>query len=176
MTQSAARLMRCIHEIVLKRGWAGLADRVLNMCKMVDKRMWLSQTPLRQFHGIPEDIIKKIEKKDFPWERFYDLQPQEIGELIRFPKMGKAIHRFVHQFPRLELAAHVQPITRTVLRVELTITPDFQFEPKARPTLTRTLTLTRTRILALTRTRTLALRLSLSLSLSLALTLTLTRT
>merc|ERR1719424_2731854 len=31
---------------------------------------------------------------------------------------------------RLELAAHVQPITRTVLRVELTITPDFQFEPK----------------------------------------------
>eukprot|EP00965_Chrysotila_dentata_P147332 4863887-Pleurochrysis_carterae.AAC.1 len=40
--------------------------------------------------------------------------------------MGKAIHRFVHQFPRLELAAHVQPITRTVLRVELTITPDFQ--------------------------------------------------
>jgi pre-mRNA-splicing helicase BRR2 len=130
VTQSAARLMRCIHEIVLKRGWAGLADRVLNMCKMVDKRMWLSQTPLRQFNGIPEDIIKKIEKKDFQWERFYDLQPQEIGELIRFPKMGKAIHRFVHQFPRLELAAHVQPITRTVLRVELTITPDFQFEPK----------------------------------------------
>jgi len=130
ITQSAARLMRCLHEIVLKRGWAALAERVLNFCKMVDRRMWLSQTPLRQFKGIPEDIIKKIERKDFPWERFYDLQPQEIGELIRFPKMGKAIHRFVHQFPRLELSAHVQPITRTVLRVELTITPDFQFEPK----------------------------------------------
>jgi len=38
--------------------------------------MWLSQTPLRQFKNIPEDIIKKIERKDFPWERFYDLQPQ----------------------------------------------------------------------------------------------------
>ena len=129
VTQSAARLMRCLHEIVLKRGWAALADRVLNFCKMIDRRMWLCQTPLRQFHGIPEDIIKKIEKKDFPWERFYDLQPQEIGERVRFPKMGKMIHRFVHQFPRLELAAHVQPITRTVLRVELTITPDFAFEP-----------------------------------------------
>ena len=65
----------------------------------------MPQPPLRQFKGIPEDIIKKIEKKDFPWERFYDLQPQEIGALIRFPKMGKAIHRFAHQFPRLELAA-----------------------------------------------------------------------
>ncbi|EOD12464.1 hypothetical protein EMIHUDRAFT_422149 [Emiliania huxleyi CCMP1516] len=134
ITQSAARLMRCIHEIVLKRGWAALAERVLNFCKMIDRRMWLSQTPLRQFKNIPEDIIKKIERKDFPWERFYDLAPQEIGELIRFPKMGKAIYRFVHQFPRLELSAHVQPITRTVLRVELTITPDFQFEPKVHGT------------------------------------------
>jgi pre-mRNA-splicing helicase BRR2 len=48
--------------------------------------------------------------------------------------MGKMIHRFVHQFPRLELSAHVQPITRTVLRVKLTITPDFQFDPKAHGT------------------------------------------
>ena len=108
ITQSSARLMRCLHEIVLKRGWASLAERLLGFCKMIDRRMWLSQSPLRQFKGIPEDIIKKIEKKDFPWERFYDLTPPEIGELVRFPKMGKMIHRLVHQFPRLELSAHVQ--------------------------------------------------------------------
>jgi pre-mRNA-splicing helicase BRR2 len=40
--------------------------------------------------------------------------------------MGKTVHRLVHQFPRLELSAHVQPITRSVLKVDLTITPDFQ--------------------------------------------------
>ena len=39
ITQSAARLMRCLHEIVLKRGWAALADRVLCFCKMIDRRM-----------------------------------------------------------------------------------------------------------------------------------------
>jgi pre-mRNA-splicing helicase BRR2 len=83
---------------------------------------------------VSRNIIKKIEEKDFTWERSYDHQPQEIGELVRFPKMGKMIHRFVHQFPRLELSAHVQPITRTVLRVKLTITPDFQFDPKAHGT------------------------------------------
>ena len=54
VTQSAARLMRCLHEIVLKAR-AALADRVLN-CKMIDRRMWLCQTSPRQFHGIPEDI------------------------------------------------------------------------------------------------------------------------
>ena len=60
----------------------------------------------------------------------YDLSAQEIGELIRFPKMGKSIHKFVHQFPKLDLSTHVQPITRTVLKVELTITPYFQWDEK----------------------------------------------
>jgi hypothetical protein len=57
-----------------------------------------------------------MEKKDLAWERYYDLSAQELGELIRLPKVGKALHRYVHQFPRLELAAHVQPITRAVLK------------------------------------------------------------
>ncbi|KAF8409860.1 hypothetical protein HHK36_002378 [Tetracentron sinense] len=49
---SAGRLMRAIFEIMLKRGWAQLAEKALNLCKMVNKRMWSVQTPLRQFNGI----------------------------------------------------------------------------------------------------------------------------
>ncbi|KAE8717867.1 SNRNP200 protein [Hibiscus syriacus] len=130
ITQSAGRLIRALFEIVLKRGWAQLAEKALNLCKMVTKRMWNVQTPLQQFNGIPNEILMKLEKKDLAWDRYYDLSSKEIGELIRFPKMGRTLHRFVHQFPKLNLAAHVQPITRTVLRVELTITPDFQWEDK----------------------------------------------
>ncbi|KAF2310278.1 hypothetical protein GH714_007547 [Hevea brasiliensis] len=130
ITQSAGRLLRALFEIVLKRGWAQLAEKALNLCKMVNKRMWSVQTPLRQFIGIPNEILMKLEKKDLAWERYYDLSSQEIGELVRFPKMGRTLHKFIHQFPKLNLAAHVQPITRTVLRFELTITPDFQWEDK----------------------------------------------
>ncbi|XVF24492.1 hypothetical protein REPUB_Repub13aG0132700 [Reevesia pubescens] len=130
ITQSAGRLLRSLFEIVLKRGWAQLAEKALNLCKMVTKRMWNVQTPLRQFNGIPNEILMKLEKKDLAWDRYYDLSSQEIGELIRFPKMGRTLHKFIHQFPKLNLTAHVQPITRTVLRVELTITPDFQWEDK----------------------------------------------
>lgn len=54
------------------------------------------------------------------------------GELIRMPKMGKTIHKYVHQFPKLDLAVHLQPITRSTLKVELTITPDFQWDDKVR--------------------------------------------
>lgn len=130
VTQSAGRIMRALFEIVLRRGWAAVAVKCLNLCKMVQHRMWGAQSPLRQFKGIPADIIKRIEGKDFPWERFYDLEAHAIGELIRFPKMGKKIHKCVHHLPRLDLQGHVQPITRTVLKVELTITPDFQFDSK----------------------------------------------
>ncbi|KAI8554517.1 hypothetical protein RHMOL_Rhmol05G0105200 [Rhododendron molle] len=130
ITQSAGRLMRALFEIILKRGWAQLAEKAMNLCKMVSKRMWSVQKPLRQFHGMPNEILMKLEKKDIAWERYYDLSCQEPGELIRFQKMGRTLHKFIHQFPKLNLAAHVQPITRTVLRVELTITPDFQWEDK----------------------------------------------
>ncbi|XP_034728223.1 U5 small nuclear ribonucleoprotein 200 kDa helicase-like [Etheostoma cragini] len=128
--RSAGRLMRAIFEIVLNRGWAQLTDKTMNLCKMIDKRMWQSMSPLRQFKKLPEEVIKKIEKKNFPFERLYDLNHNEIGELIRMPKMGKTIHKYVHQFPKLDLAVHLQPITRSTLKVELTVTPDFQWDDK----------------------------------------------
>ncbi|EOA39471.1 hypothetical protein CARUB_v10008066mg [Capsella rubella] len=130
ITQSAGRLVRALYEIVLKRGWAQLAEKALNLSKMVGKRMWSVQTPLRQFHGIPNEILMRLEKKDLVWERYYDLSAQELGELIRNPKMGRPLHKFIHQFPKLTLSAHVQPITRTVLKVELTVTPDFLWDDK----------------------------------------------
>lgn len=128
--QSAGRLLRALFEIVLKGGWAQLAEKALNLCKMVDKRMWSVQTPLRQFPGIPNEILMKLEKKDLSWERYYDLSVQQLGELIRFPKMGKPLYTCIHQLPKVNLAAHVQPITRTILGFELTITPDFQWDDK----------------------------------------------
>ncbi|GBP32714.1 Putative U5 small nuclear ribonucleoprotein 200 kDa helicase [Eumeta japonica] len=130
VTQSASRLLRAIFEIVLHRGWAQLVDKTLALCKMVDRRMWQSMSPLRQFRKMPEEIVKKLEKKNFPWEKLYELGPNEIGELLRAPKLGKMVHKYVHQFPKLELATHIQPITRSTLRVELTITPDFQWDEK----------------------------------------------
>jgi pre-mRNA-splicing helicase BRR2 len=80
---------------------------------------------------MPMEVVMKLEKKEeFAWERLYDLNHIDIGELIRNPKMGKTIHRFVHQFPKLELTTHIQPISRSSLKVELTITPDFQWDEK----------------------------------------------
>jgi len=53
-----------------------------------------------------------------------------LGDIIRFPKMGRPLYQCIHKLPRLHLEGHVQPITRAVLRVELIITPDFDFDEK----------------------------------------------
>ncbi|KAL7998004.1 putative Sec63 domain, RNA helicase HrpA, immunoglobulin E-set, C2 domain superfamily [Plasmopara halstedii] len=126
--QSAARIFRALFEICLNRSWASLAERMLSFCKMVDKRMWLSHSPLRQFApAISKTILKRIEKKDISWEKYNDLEPADLGQLINNPQYGKQLYKIIHQFPKLELSAHVQPITRSMLKVDLVVTPDFEF-------------------------------------------------
>ncbi|GBE89249.1 Pre-mRNA-splicing factor brr2 [Sparassis crispa] len=120
--QSAGRILRAMFEICLKRGWAIPAKAALDLCKMVDRRMWGSMTPLRQFKGVPAEIVRKAEGKQF--------NPPEIGELIGVQNAGRLVHRLVHSFPKLQLQAQVQPITRSLLRIDLTIIPDFRWDEK----------------------------------------------
>ncbi|OCB89341.1 Sec63-domain-containing protein [Sanghuangporus baumii] len=128
--QSAGRILRAVYEICLRRGWAIPTRAALDLCKMVEKRMWGSMTPLRQFKGVPAEVIRKAEGKQFPWYRYFDLTPPEIGELIGIPNAGKLVHRLVHSFPKVHLQAQVQPITRSLLRIDLSITPDFRWDEK----------------------------------------------
>lgn len=127
--QSAARIMRALFEIALRRNWASLARLCLDMSNMVSSRVWRSQSPLRQFKNVPEVVCRKLERKgDIDWARYSDLTPSDLGELVGVAKMGRVLHKLVHQFPRLELSAQIQPITRSMLRVELTLVPAFQFD------------------------------------------------
>ncbi|KAL8914049.1 MAG: hypothetical protein Q9171_001300 [Xanthocarpia ochracea] len=128
VTQSAGRILRAIFEICLKKGWSSVAKTALDLCKMAEKRMWPTMTPLRQFPACPRDVITRAEKIDVPWSSYFDLDPPRMGELLGMPKAGKTICGLVQKFPRLEVQAQVQPVTRSMLRVELTITPNFEWD------------------------------------------------
>jgi len=128
VTQSAGRILRAIFEICLKKGWSSVAKTALDLCKMAEKRMWPTMTPLRQFPTCPRDIIQKAEKIDVPWSAYFDLDPPRMGELLGMTKSGKTVCGLVQKFPRLEVQAQVQPVTRSMLRIELTITPNFEWD------------------------------------------------
>lgn len=128
VTQSAGRILRAIFEICLKKGWAQVAKLALDLCKMAEKRMWPTMSPLRQFHACPKDIIQKAERIDVPWSSYFGLDPPSMGELLGMPKNGKTVCHLVNKFPRLELDATPRPVTRSMLRIELTIRPTFEWD------------------------------------------------
>ncbi|KIX02460.1 uncharacterized protein Z518_08401 [Rhinocladiella mackenziei CBS 650.93] len=128
VTQSASRILRAIFEICLKKGWASVAKIALDLCKMAEKRMWPTMTPLRQFPMCPREYIQKAERMEVPWSSYFDLDPPRMGELLGLPKAGRVVCDLVSKFPRLEVQAQVQPMTRSMLHVELTITPNFVWD------------------------------------------------
>ena len=103
--------------------------------------------PLRQFAGgskqgrrkfnrgglVPLEIIRKLEEKrgGAPLAMLCDMSPQEIGQLVRHQRMGDRISEAANQVPFMGIEAKVQPITRSVLRVALTLTPEFTWSPHA---------------------------------------------
>ncbi|TWU78025.1 DEIH-box ATPase [Metarhizium rileyi] len=128
VTQSAGRILRAVFEIALRKGWASVAKTALDLCKMAEKRMWPTMSPLRQFPTCSRDIIQKAERIDVSWSSYFDLDPPRMGELLGMPKAGRAVCAFVAKFPRVDVQAQVQPMTRSMLRIELSITPNFEWD------------------------------------------------
>jgi pre-mRNA-splicing helicase BRR2 len=111
VTQSAGRILRAIFEITLKKGWSSVAKTALELCKMAEKRMWPTMTPLRQFPGCSRDIIQKAERIDVPWANYFDLDPPRMGELLGTAESWETVCNLVSKFPRVEVQAQVQPMT-----------------------------------------------------------------
>jgi hypothetical protein len=56
------------------------------------------------------------------------MRPAQLGELINAPSLGKVVKKMINQIPRLQLEASIQPLTRGLLRMDLILTPDFQWD------------------------------------------------
>ncbi|KAF9586602.1 activating signal cointegrator 1 complex subunit [Lunasporangiospora selenospora] len=126
VAQNASRIVRALFEMALNRSWGPVANILLSIGKSIEKKMWSFEHPLGQF-GLPRDVVTKLEARTHPptIQDMREMSTQELGELVRFHRMGATISKCVDQFPSLFLETQVAPITRNVLRVILTITPDF---------------------------------------------------
>lgn len=112
ITQSAGRLIRAMYEIALRKGWASLTRVTLDLCKMVEKRLWLSNSPFRQFPNVPTDVIKRTEASQFPWIKYFDLEsPAEVGQVLRLDNRGAMVYQMLQEFPRLKIEARFRPVT-----------------------------------------------------------------
>lgn len=130
ITQNAVRIARALFSIELRKNNAILAGRLLMMSKMFERQMWDFQTPLRQFTCIPFDIIEKIENRGLSIYALREMSAREIGDFVRNQRYGAMLARCAAEFPLLDIEALLQPITRTVLRIRIFVTPDFQWNDR----------------------------------------------
>ncbi|KAK4477790.1 hypothetical protein RD792_017052 [Penstemon davidsonii] len=131
ISSSLARIMRALFEICLRRGWSEMTSLMLDYCKAVDRQIWPHQHPLRQFDKeIPSEVLRKLEERGADLDRLYEIPEKEIGALIRYAPGGKLVKQYLGYFPTVQLFARVSPITRTVLKVDLTIKPDFVWKDR----------------------------------------------
>eukprot|EP01117_Protostelium_nocturnum_P007948 TRINITY_DN2836_c0_g2_i3.p1 TRINITY_DN2836_c0_g2~~TRINITY_DN2836_c0_g2_i3.p1 ORF type:complete len:1451 (-),score=559.69 TRINITY_DN2836_c0_g2_i3:47-4399(-) len=130
VVQNISRLLRGLFEITLKKGWATVSLRLLTLCKMIDRRLWSFQHPLRQFPNVTNEILYKLEQKNCDIDKLTDMEAGEIGILVNHPRLGSQIQRIVRQFPKLEIGATVHPLTRTVLRIDLEIFANFEWDDR----------------------------------------------
>ncbi|KAM4904291.1 activating signal cointegrator 1 complex subunit 3 [Sylvia borin] len=125
VAQNAARIVRALFEIALRKRWPAMTYRLLNLSKVIDKRLWGWVSPLRQFSVLPPSVLSKLEEKNLTIDKLKDMRKDEIGHMLHHVKIGLKVKQCVHQIPSIIMEATIQPITRTVLRVRLNIAPDF---------------------------------------------------
>ncbi|KAJ2764687.1 activating signal cointegrator 1 complex subunit 3, partial [Coemansia nantahalensis] len=133
VAQNGARIIRALFEIALSRRWGPAAAVALSLSRAIERQMWPFEHPLRQFQ-VPPHIMRYLEGTagvTVDVEHLREMDAGELGELVRNRAYGTTLAALVSQLPRLELAAEVAPITRTVLQVTLTATADFAWSDRA---------------------------------------------
>ena len=133
ISQNAQRIFRALFEISLRRNWSNVSQLCLSISKMIDKRMWNSMNPLRQF-SISDDIVICFEKKEkLTWDRLLTMNPHEISELLNIEnkeKAGLAIFKILEKYPKLSIQPHIQTLTSNIIQIELLIEANFNWDDK----------------------------------------------
>jgi len=152
--QNASRLFRALFEITMTRvtNMSEMSDRLLEWCKMIDQRLWQSQHVLRHFCYPPgsaasnkggksldegpkggvlkEQIVKKLEDANFDYWTCINMTVSELTNISGSKDWGKAIDKYMKRVPNLVLDAKIQPITSTIMRITLTIKPNFDWSDR----------------------------------------------
>ncbi|OCT80431.1 activating signal cointegrator 1 complex subunit 3 [Xenopus laevis] len=134
VAQNAARIVRALFEVALRKRWPAMTHRLLNLSKIIDKRLWGWASPLRQFSILPPSVLSKLEERKLTIDKLKDMRKDEIGHMLHHVNIGLKVKQCVHQIPSITMEATIQPITRTVLRVRLNINPDFKWSDQVHGT------------------------------------------
>ena len=100
---------------------------VLKVALMFERQMWHLENPFFQFIWRRE-LIKIVKDKELTIDGVREMDSKELEILIQgknAAKLSQLLKFYAGAFPKVELEATIQPITRTDIKVTLIVTPDF---------------------------------------------------
>lgn len=129
VAQNAARIIRALLEIALSRRWASASMVLASMSKSIEKRQWSYENPLKQSH-LQKLVLHNLESyaDDYTPAEVAAFSPEEMGEMIRMnARHGAAVVSAAKQFPHLAVTYHLRPLTEDLLRVDVELERDFDW-------------------------------------------------
>jgi replicative superfamily II helicase len=148
VAQNVARLIRAMFEIALQKNFANLAKIALNWCKIIDKRLTPNDHAMKQFcldssfgkltnasekvtkYGyLKDEIVYRLKQFDITLDMIND---KELNEAKRFlpPAMQDDLYKFASYIPYFDIEVVCQPITRAILKVQVTLVADFEWNDR----------------------------------------------
>ncbi|SCW02100.1 LAFE_0E14180g1_1 [Lachancea fermentati] len=127
VAQNSVRICRALFLIGVNRRWGKFAKVTLDICKSIEKRLWSFDHPLCQFE-LSEPILHHIRDKNPSMENLLDMSSEELGELVHNKKMGSRLYNMINRFPMIDIGAEIFPITANVMRIHVTLEPNFQWD------------------------------------------------
>lgn len=135
VNSNAARIARALFEMSLKKQEATASIKLLRIAKSVEKQIWWFQTPLRHFEDeLGKQVFVALEGLGSNrYDSFasvislLDMDAKEVGQMCKWSKGGGKIQHFIRLLPNLDVSCEVHPVTRSVLRFEVTITAAFKW-------------------------------------------------
>ncbi|KAJ6188039.1 hypothetical protein N7519_002947 [Penicillium mononematosum] len=131
VAQNAARICRALFMIALNRRWGYQCQVLLSLCKSIEKQIWPFDHPFRQF-DLPQPILRNLDEKlpTTSIESMKEMEPAEIGQLVHNHRMGNTLSKLLDSFPTLSVETEIAPLNRDVLRIRLSIYPEFTWNDR----------------------------------------------
>ncbi|KAK6456949.1 DNA-directed DNA polymerase [Scheffersomyces xylosifermentans] len=129
VAQNSARICRALLLIGINRRWGTFMKIMLSICKSIDKRIWAFEHPLAQF-DLPEPVLRNIKAKNPSMEALRDMESGELGDLVHNHRMGSVLYKLISRFPSIDIDTEIFPITSNVMRVHVSLEPDFVWDER----------------------------------------------
>ena len=132
-------------EIAMNKNYALLSKVALRWCQIIDKRLKPDDHPLKQFtvdchvgkltnpnqhvtrYGyIKDEIVYRVHTADLTMDKLYRGEFEDVHRYLG-PNGVDELKKFLSCIPKFELEVQCQPITRAILKVHLTLKPNFEW-------------------------------------------------